>query len=123
MAFDGEKWTAIEGAPTKGHTLGLRSIGGSQVLFVAGSGGVKAGRIDTDRIWHDANAPDAQYAAVFGAARNTDPLLFLTSRQQREILIGEPKEPDWMSLSLPTRTAEITAITSTTASTSGSIGG
>jgi photosystem II stability/assembly factor-like uncharacterized protein len=110
MAFDGEKWTPIEGAPAKGRTLGLRNINGSQFVFVAGSAGVKAGRIDADRVWHDADAPDAQYAAVFGSARSTDPLLFLTSRQQHEILVGEPKEPDWMSLSLPSRTAEITAI-------------
>jgi photosystem II stability/assembly factor-like uncharacterized protein len=110
MVFDGERWKAIEAAPAKGRTLAIRSVSGTQLLFVAGSGGVKAGRIDVDGTWHESDAPDAQYAAVFGASRSSDPLLFLTSRQQREILVGEPKEAEWMSLSVPSRTAEVTAI-------------
>jgi hypothetical protein len=111
MAFDGDQWGTIEGAPSKGRTLAVRSVNGSLFVFVAGSGGVKAGRVDVDRIWHEADAPDAQYAAVYGGSRSNDQLLFLTSRQQQEILVGEPRESEWMSLSLPSRTAEVTAIT------------
>jgi photosystem II stability/assembly factor-like uncharacterized protein len=111
MAFDGEKWGTIDGAPAKGRTLAVRTVNGSQYVFVAGSGGVKAGRIDVDRIWHEAEAPDAQYAAVYGASRSNEQLLFLTSRVQNEILVGDPRESDWMALSLPSRTAEVTAIT------------
>jgi len=111
IVFDGEKWAAVQGAPATGRTLAVRIVHGSQFVFVAGAAGVKAGRIDVDRIWHDSDAPDAQHAAVFGGSRSNEQLLFLTSRQQREILVGEPKESDWMSLSLPSRTAEVTAIT------------
>jgi len=108
--FDGEKWANIEGAPEKGHTLAIRSVNGAQILFVAGAQGVHAGRVDDDHKWHNAEAPDAQYAAVFGGSRSNDPMLFLTSRNQREILVGEPQMSDWLALSLPTRNAEITSI-------------
>jgi photosystem II stability/assembly factor-like uncharacterized protein len=110
MVFDGEKWRTIEGAPSKGRTVAVRLVNGSQFVFVAGAAGVKAGRVDVDRVWHESEAPDAQYAAVFGGSRSNEQMLFLTSRQQREILVGEPKQSEWMSLSLPSRTAEVTAI-------------
>ncbi|MEO8033994.1 MAG: YCF48-related protein [Acidobacteriota bacterium] len=108
--FDGEKWTPIEGAPTSGHTMAVRSLAGSQFVFIAGAAGVKAGRIDLDRKWHDADAPDAQHASVFAGTGTSEQTLFLTSRSQREILIGQPAEPDWLSLSLPSRTAEVSSI-------------
>ena len=66
--FDGEKWSAIEGAPAKGRTLAVRSVNGSQFVFVAGAGGVKAGRVDVDFKWQESVAPDAQYAAVLATA-------------------------------------------------------
>jgi photosystem II stability/assembly factor-like uncharacterized protein len=110
MVFDGEKWANIDGAPDKGRTLAIRSVSGGQILFVAGAQGVRAGRVDDAHKWHNADAPDAQYAAVYGSARSNDPLLFLTSRNQREILVGEPQMADWLALSLPTRNAEITSI-------------
>ena len=110
MLFDGEKWANIDGAPEKGHTLAIRSVNGAQLLFVAGSEGVHAGRIDGDHSWHNAEAPDAQYAAVFAGSRSSDPMLFLTSRGQREILVGEPQESDWLALSLPSRNAEVTSV-------------
>jgi hypothetical protein len=106
MVFDGEKWANIEGAPEKGRTLAIRTVNGSQYLFVAGAQGVHAGRIDTDHKWHNGEAPDALYAAVFAG----DQVLFLTSRNQREILVGEPQMSDWLALSLPTRSAELTSI-------------
>jgi photosystem II stability/assembly factor-like uncharacterized protein len=108
--FDGEKWAAIENAPTTGRTLAVRTLGGSQFVFIAGAAGVKSGRIGIDRIWHDAEAPDAQHASVFGGTGLSEQTLFLTSRSQREILIGQPAEPEWLSLSLPSRTAEVSSI-------------
>ncbi|MCU1229542.1 MAG: hypothetical protein JWO97_2426 [Acidobacteria bacterium] len=110
LVFDGEKWSAIADAPPKGRTVAIRTIDGSQYVFIAGMNGVKAGRVDIDRVWHAAEAPDAQLAAVFGGTRSDDHVLFLTSRRQREILVGEPKQKDWMSLSLPSSTTEVTAI-------------
>jgi len=110
LVFDGEKWSAIKEAPQKGRTLAIRTIDGSQFVFIAGMNGVKAGRVDVDRVWHAADAPDAQLAAVFSGTRSDDHLLFLTSRGQREILVGEPKEKEWMSLALPSATTEVTAI-------------
>lgn len=108
--FDGERWSAIGGAPAKGRTLAVRNTGGSQFVFIAGAAGVKAGRIDIDRTWHESAAPDAQHAAVFAGTGASDRTLFLTSRSQREILIGQPEEDDWLSLSLPSRTAEVSSI-------------
>ncbi len=108
--FDGAKWLTISDAPASGRTLAIRDAGGSQVLFVAGAQGVKAGRIDADRRWIPVEAPDAQYASVFGVARSSDHLLFLTSRGQREMLVGDPHESDWLSLSLPARSTEVTTI-------------
>ena len=69
--FDGESWLKIADAPARGRTLAIRDEGGSQVVFVAGAQGVKAGRIDAERRWIPADAPDAQYASVFGVARTT----------------------------------------------------
>jgi photosystem II stability/assembly factor-like uncharacterized protein len=104
--FDGERWSAIADAPSRGRTLALRSGEAGEVVYVAGAGGVKAGTIDAERKWHPADAPDAQYASVFVNAN----LLFLTSRQQREVLVGDPKQRGWLSLALPSRNTELTAI-------------
>ncbi|MBV9497224.1 MAG: hypothetical protein JOZ54_23515 [Acidobacteria bacterium] len=104
--YDGAAWNTIADAPTRGRTLAIRKLNGSQFVFVAGFHGVKSGRVDIDRIWHSAEAPDAQYASVFGSANE----LFLTSRQQREVLVGDPAESDWMALSLPSRNTEVTTI-------------
>lgn len=104
--FDGERWLAVANAPTKGRTLALRTLGGVQYLFVAGIEGATAGIITPDAQWEPAYAADAQFASVFGAAQT----LFLTSRQQHEILVADPKDRDWLSLSLPTRNTEVTTI-------------
>jgi photosystem II stability/assembly factor-like uncharacterized protein len=108
--FDGERWQTITDAPTKGRTIAVRNVNGSQFIFVAGVQGVRAGRLDIDRQWHDAEAPDATYAAVFGATRNNDDVVFLTSRQQRQVLVSSAGETEWSAFPLPTRTAEITSI-------------
>jgi hypothetical protein len=50
--------------------------------------------------------PDAQFAAVFGEGQ----FVFLTSRQQREVLVAQPMHDEWRSFPLPSRTAEVTAI-------------
>ena len=104
--FDGEKWTAVGDAPTRGNTLAIRDGGGIEVVFIAGAQGVKAGRIDLDRHWVPVDAPDAQYASVFGASSR----LFLASRQQAEVLVANPKQSEWMSLPLPSRNAEVKTI-------------
>lgn len=108
--FDGERWSGVANAPEKGRTLAIRRSANEQTIFIAGMQGVKAGRIDADLTWRDSAAPDAQYAAVHAASRNASPMLFLTSRQQREILVGDPEAADWMSMTLPSRTAEVTSV-------------
>jgi photosystem II stability/assembly factor-like uncharacterized protein len=104
--FDGEQWQPIAGAPSKGRTLAVRNVNDSEYIFVAGSQGVKAGRIGIDRLWHEAEAPDAQFASVFG----TTDAVFLTSRQQHDILVGASREVSWNALPLPSRTAEVTSV-------------
>ncbi len=106
MVFDGAQWAPIEGAPAKGRTLAVRSAGDAQLLFVAGVQGVRAGEVDAGRQWREAEAPDAQFAAVFGEGQH----VFLTARQQREVLVAAPDHPEWRSLPLPSRSAEVTAI-------------
>ncbi|HEY0140069.1 MAG TPA: hypothetical protein VGF48_04180 [Thermoanaerobaculia bacterium] len=106
VVFDGEKWNSIAGAPSKGRTLALRGSATGDVIFVAGAHGVKAGRINTERQWEPVEAPDTQYAVVHGGSRS----LFLTSRQQREILVGSPTDSEWHELSLPSRNTEVTAV-------------
>lgn len=108
--FDGEKWFPIADTPARGRTLAIRDVAGSQVVFVAGAQGVKAGHIDDERRWIAAEAPDAQFASVFGVSRRSDQLLFLTSRSQREMLVGEPSESEWLSVLLPGRQTEVTSI-------------
>jgi photosystem II stability/assembly factor-like uncharacterized protein len=110
LAFDGTQWTSIEGAPPKGRTLAVRGSGDDQLVFVAGSQGVKAGRVGADRKWVEAEAPDAQFASVFGSSRSSDNFVFLTSRQQHEMLVAEPKTDEWRSFPLPSRTAEVTSV-------------
>jgi Uncharacterized protein related to plant photosystem II stability/assembly factor len=110
LAFDGAEWMPIEGAPPKGRTLAVRGKGDDQIIFVAGSQGVKAGRVGADRKWTEVEAPDAQFAAVFGSSRSSDNFVFLTSRQQHEMLVAEPKAQDWRSFPLPSRTAEVTSV-------------
>src|SRR5207248_824826 len=58
------------------------------------------------RRWIPAEAPDAQYASVFGASSR----LFLASRQQHEVLVSDPKQNEWMSLALPSYNADVTTI-------------
>jgi photosystem II stability/assembly factor-like uncharacterized protein len=106
VVFDGTSWKTIDGAPAKGRTLAVRSTGAGQVLFVAGSGGVKAGTIDKNAHWLDADTPDAQFASVFGG----DGPVYLASRQQNEVLVSETN--DWRSVPLPSGTVEVTSIAS-----------
>jgi hypothetical protein len=111
MVFDGENWGMISDAPDRGHTLAVRRMNGSQLVFVAGAQGVHAGRVDVDRVWRPAEAPDAQYASVFGAMRSSsDEMLFLTSRSQRDILMSDASDPDWKTIVLPSRNAEVTTV-------------
>jgi hypothetical protein len=37
-------------------------------------------------------------------------MLFLTSRQQREILVGDANDSGWLELTLPTRNTDVTAV-------------
>ncbi|HEX9500702.1 MAG TPA: hypothetical protein VGA10_03530, partial [Thermoanaerobaculia bacterium] len=106
VVFDGGQWLPIADAPAKGRTIALRNVNDSQYIFVAGSQGVKAGRVGIDRIWHESEAPDAQFASVFG----TTDAVFLTSRQQRDILVAAARESSWNALPLPSRTAEVTSV-------------
>ncbi len=108
--FDGDRWLTVPDAPAKGRTIALRTLDGVQYVFVAGAQGVKAGRIDSDGLWVPSEAPNAQYAAVYGTTRSADHLLFLTSRQQREILVGTAHQSDWLELVLPTENTEVTTI-------------
>ncbi|HVR41024.1 MAG TPA: hypothetical protein VMU84_18165 [Thermoanaerobaculia bacterium] len=101
LAFDGAAWSVIDGAP-KGRTIAVR---GSSI-YIAGSTGVKAGRIAADRKWQAIEAPDAQHASVYGASST----LFLTSRAQREILVGGAEENEWLQLVLPSRNTEVTSV-------------
>jgi len=110
LTFDGNQWSVVHGAPAKGRTLALRNIGGKQAIFIAGMAGVKGGSVDAERKWHDAEAPDAQYAAVFSGSRSANDVVFLTSRQQREVLVTDPLDDAWRAFPLPSRTAEIASI-------------
>jgi photosystem II stability/assembly factor-like uncharacterized protein len=110
--FDGEKWITIADAPTKGRTIAIRSIEAADHIFIAGTHGVKAGTLDTNTNneslqWRASEAPDAEFAAVHGGT----PMLFVTSRQHREILVGQPTESQWSELTLPTRNTDVTTIT------------
>ena len=108
--FDGEKWSVIADAPVKGRSLAIRTVGGVDHVFIAGAQGVRAGTIDGERRWRTAAAPDAQHASVHGGSRTSGQMLFVTSRSQREVLVGEPSDPEWSELTLPVRGTEITSI-------------
>ena len=111
-AFDGEQWVKIRNAPTRGKTVAVRTINDEQHVFVAGAKGVKAGRITDGAVWVPAEAPNAEFASVYGATRKSDELLFLTSRQQREILVGAPQNDEWLEIVLPSQNTEVTAVAS-----------
>ncbi|HYH06236.1 MAG TPA: YCF48-related protein [Thermoanaerobaculia bacterium] len=108
--FDGAKWNAIAGAPSKGRTLAIRHVEGQERVFVAGMHGVKAGAVSAERAWEPMEAPDTQYAVVHGGSRTSGQMLFLTSRQQREILVGEPTDAQWSELTLPGQNTEVTSV-------------
>ncbi len=108
--FDGEKWSAVANAPATGRTIAIRTVSGAENVFIAGAQGVKAGWINSDQQWVPSEAPNAQYASVFGSTRNTDNVLFLTSREQREILVGTPDQSDWLQLVLPSVNTDVTTI-------------
>ncbi|GAC1430154.1 MAG: hypothetical protein NVSMB68_02420 [Thermoanaerobaculia bacterium] len=108
--FDGEKWSTVINAPSTGRTIAIRSVAGIEYVFVAGSQGVKAGWINADHQWVTSDAPNAQYAAVYGSTRNADQVLFLTSRQQREILVGTPQQSEWLQIVLPSLNTEGTTV-------------
>jgi hypothetical protein len=67
---------------------------------------VKAGQLDDAMRWSEAEAPDAQYAAVFAG----NDRLFLASRQQHELLVGDPAQSGWLSVDMPSRSAEVTSV-------------
>ncbi|HET8797883.1 MAG TPA: hypothetical protein VFO89_09350, partial [Thermoanaerobaculia bacterium] len=108
--FDGANWLPVEGAPSKGRSLAIRTVDGVDTLFIAGAEGVKAGLVSGERRWIAAGAPDAQYASVHGGSRTRGQMLFLTSRAQREILVGEASESHWSELTLPGENTEVTSI-------------
>ena len=108
--FDGERWATIANAPSTGKTIAIRTVAGIEYVFVAGSQGVKAGWVNGDGQWVPSEAPNAQYASVYGSSRSSDHVLFLTSRQQREILVGTPDQSDWLQLVLPSLNTEVTTI-------------
>ncbi|MDQ3282492.1 MAG: YCF48-related protein [Acidobacteriota bacterium] len=108
--FDGTKWMTVEGAPAKGRTIAIRSIGGTDNVFIAGSHGVYAGTLDEKGKWQAADAPNAQFASVHGGSRSSGQLLFLTSREQREILIADSTDAQWSEITLPARNTEITSV-------------
>lgn len=108
--YDGEKWASIDGAPVKGRTIGTRPLPDGEVLFIAGVQGVRAGRVDGERTWRPVDAPDAQYASVLADGPSSDPLLFVTSRAQREVLVGIPNDPEWRQLVLPLRDVDVTSV-------------
>ncbi|HJQ40698.1 MAG TPA: hypothetical protein VKB93_26470, partial [Thermoanaerobaculia bacterium] len=45
-------------------------------------------------------------ASVHGGGKS----LFLTSRQQREILVGAANDAEWSELTLPTRNTDVTSV-------------
>jgi photosystem II stability/assembly factor-like uncharacterized protein len=109
--FDGEKWNAIADAPARGRTIAMRG----EMIFIAGAQGVKAGSVASGPVngveslrWQPADAPDAQYASVYGGGKS----LFLTSRAQREILVSDSTRDEWNELTLPSRNTEVTSVVS-----------
>ena len=108
--FDGSDWSAIAGAPARGRSIAIRNAGGAELVFVAGTHGVKAGVINHARAWEAADAPDAQFATVHGGSRSGGQMLFLTSRQQREILVGEPVDGQWNQLTLPASNTDVASV-------------
>ena len=88
----------------------MEGSAGGQFVFVAGAQGVKAGRVSDDGKWTEVEAPDAQFSAVFGGSRSNDNFVFITSRQQQEMLVAEPAASDWRSFPLPSRNAEVTSV-------------
>ena len=108
--FDGEKWSTIADVPPKARTIAIRTIDGVDHIYLAGATGVKAGTISESLAWTPAAAPDATYAAVHGGSRTSGQMLFVTSRQQREVLVGEPTDSAWSELMLPLRNTEITSV-------------
>jgi photosystem II stability/assembly factor-like uncharacterized protein len=108
--FDGSSWSTISESPARGRTIAVRNSGGMERVFVAGAQGVKAGIITPDRIWQAVDAPDAQFATVHGGTRTSGQMLFLTSRAQREILVGEPMDADWNELTLPSSNTEVASV-------------
>jgi photosystem II stability/assembly factor-like uncharacterized protein len=108
--FDGDKWATVVNAPSTGKTIAIRTVEGVEYVFVAGAQGVKAGWINADVTWVPSEAPNAQYASVYGSTRSSDHVLFLTSRQQREILVGTPDQSDWLQIVLPSLNTEVTTI-------------
>jgi photosystem II stability/assembly factor-like uncharacterized protein len=107
--FTGDRWVAVDGAPAKGRTIAVRTVAGGDLVFVAGADGVRAGRVSAGR-WLPESAPDALHAAVFDGERAGGRVLFLTARQQQQILIGEPSAREWDRLELPIRNTDVSSI-------------
>jgi photosystem II stability/assembly factor-like uncharacterized protein len=108
--FDGSAWSTVTDAPSRGRSIAIRNFAGNEVVFIAGAQGVKAGIINAARAWEHADAPDAQLATVHGGSRSSGQMLFLTSRQQREILVGEPIDGQWNQVTLPGSNTDIAAV-------------
>ncbi len=100
--FDGQTWNMIVDAPKRGRALAIRSGSDKDLLVVAGLQGMKAGHVDRDRKWHEAKAPAGSFASVFQAARSSSDSLFLTSRDDRQLLVSDAtQQGSWRSVTLP----------------------
>jgi len=64
--------------------------------------------VTAERRWQDSDAPDAQFASVFGG----EGAVYLASRQQNEVLVTDSGESDWRTVPLPTRSVEVTSVAS-----------
>src|SRR5207244_4163826 len=103
---------AIDGAPAKGRTIALRFDAGQQFVYVAGMAGVKAGTVDPERKWHDAAAPDSQYATVLSRNRSSNDFVVLPTPQQPQVLVTEPRPSKRSSTSSSTCTQRTSTFSS-----------
>jgi photosystem II stability/assembly factor-like uncharacterized protein len=101
LAYNGEQWMTVEGAPQKGSRLAIREDRGEQVVVIGGLEGIRVGSIDYTAQWHDLDAPEGSYSGVHQASGKRS-VVVLATRNDHNLLVSSPaKDVHWRTLPTP----------------------
>ena len=99
--FDGTQWRRIEGAPTRGKQIAVRTEGESELVVIGSLQGIRAGKIDAEGRWEEETTPAGPFVDVHAAHGKDKGMLFIAARDRRDLLVSSTIKPQWKTLNAP----------------------